>query len=113
VQKIRLKAIWFDVDFRYNELSIFNKYKKRKDFPGDLGKDEAYLFVSKSGNQLLWIINNLTSIEQKNGLVRDIIDTRRWRMVKGTWHPWMLSEYAKAVGVELAGIRKFNDYFVE
>lgn len=104
--KIKLKAIQFDVDFRYSEFTIYQEFKKNKSFPGELGASEAFLFVSRSGNQLLWVLN-VTKIDAKSSQ-QTLIDTRRWRLSGSTWHPFMLQNYAAEVGLELIGIRRFE-----
>ena len=121
--KIRLKAIKFGVDFRKNELTNWNIFRKSKDYKriGTLTRSEAVLFVSVSGNQLLFILNTtkLNRSYQRGGFIyelepRQVIDTRRLRL-EGTapWNPMMLSNYAKSVGLELIGFKSFETQYRE
>jgi hypothetical protein len=112
MNKIRLRAIKFDVDFRKNEWTNYNEFKRSRSFPGDLKANEAFLFVSKSGNQLIWILNIIDSYVVSEGRVnKQIVDSRRWRITSSqTWDPLMLANYAIEVGIELIGIKKFEDH---
>ena len=107
--KVRLKAVCFDVDFRYNEFGIYEGFRKSKSFPGDLGKNEVFLFVSRTGNQLLWVLN-LTSLDAV-GSQQSMIDTRRWRLSGSYWNPMMLANYAADVGLDLVGIKRFEELY--
>lgn len=109
--RIRLKGIRFGMDFRKSELTNYDAFRKSKSFPGDLGKNEAYLFVSKGQNQLVWILNLIEiETERKD---RRMIDSRRWRLEGGTWNPLLLQNYANEAGIELIGIRRFEEIYEE
>jgi hypothetical protein len=57
--RLKLKAIKFNTDFRKSELTNLNNLladHKEEMYDGNLTKDEVILFVSKSGNQLIWIL---------------------------------------------------------
>lgn len=112
MDKIRLKAIQFGTDFRCNEVSIFKKFEKDKNYPGALKEGEAYLFLSKKKDQLLWILH-VDSPFYKKGRVEQLkfYDSRRWRIVGSTWNPMMLADYAALVNVELVGFRKFEEMY--
>jgi hypothetical protein len=108
--KLRLKAIIQDADFRYNELNMYEQYRKTKAFTGDPGRNEAFLFVSKRGNQLVWILNYEPGVlVQKTERKR--IESLRMRVSGGYWNPLMLANYALAVGIELEGIKRFEEAF--
>lgn len=109
--RMRLKAIVFDVDFRYNEFGQYDTFRASKAFTGKLAQDEAYLFVSKSRNQLLWVMN-VGKSEALEG--REIIDSRRWR-IRGhaQWTPSMLEDYAGEVGIKLLGISRFKEQYAQ
>lgn len=111
MEKYNLKAIKFDVDFRSSEMSNYDHLVKKKHFAGPPGKREVYLMVSKSGDQLLWILNVNTIGRNGNG--REVFDTRRWRLRRGSWAPYMLENYANAVGLSLVGFKRFEDSYAE
>ena len=107
--RLRLKAIRFDVDFRKSELTNLREFEKSPSYPGALNKGETFLFVSKSGNQLIWILNEDIVISGTN-LEYSMLDSRRWRIDgSGTWNSLMLQDYANAVGIELIGFKRFED----
>jgi hypothetical protein len=108
--RLKLKAICFGVNFQCSERTNYERFKKSKQFPGELDTGETYLFVSKTGNQLVWIFNTGKFM---NGKERDITDSRRWRLSGGEWSPKMLANYASEVGIELLGIRRFEEQYNE
>ena len=107
--RMRLKAIWMGADFRCSERTNYNIFLQQ--FPGELRMNEAFLFVSKSGNQLVWLLNQ-QSIDGKMGTA-EVTDSRRWRLTGGTWSPMMVANYAKEVGIELIGIKTFEQRYNE
>lgn len=110
MMRLKLKSIVQDVDFRCNELTVYERYRASKAYAGDLGRNEACLFVSCSGNQLLWVLSY-----EPNVLVlktpRRRIETLRMRVSGGYWNPLMLANYAEKVGIELDGIKRFEEIF--
>lgn len=110
MMSIRLKGIVQDVDFRYNELSIYEKFRKSKSFVADPRVGEAILFVSKNGNQLLWVLGYDEDVMvQKTSRRR--IETLRLRVSGGYWNPLMLADYAENVGIQLEGLKKFEEVY--
>lgn len=109
MQRLRLVAIRFGVDFRKSELT--NYMIHRRTLP-PLGSHEAFLFVSRSENQLIWILN-FGDAKTARGKDAEIIDSRRWRLTAGTWSPDMLVNYAAEVGIELIGRKSFEQQFEE
>ena len=110
--KLKLKAIIPRTDFRKSETTIINEFRRSRSYPGDLASSECFLFLSKTGNQLLWFFDNGSSIEGIRSEI-DITDSRKWRVSGGTWHPYMLANYAEAAGIELVGIKKFEEIYDE
>jgi hypothetical protein len=99
------------VDFRSSEKTNFEEFKKSSRYPGDLKKNETFLFISKGGEQLLWILNvkELPGV----GKTRQVIDSRKWRIDGGAWNPMMLKNYAKLVGLDLVGLKSFEETYEE
>jgi hypothetical protein len=110
--KLRLKGIIQDADFRYSELTLYEKYLRSKAYGGELGTNETYLFVSRSGNQLVWVLHYEPDVlVQKTKRRR--IESLRMRISGGYWNPLMLQNYANEVGIELEGIKRFEEAFKE
>lgn len=112
MRKLTLKAIKFGCDFRFNESSNYEQLVQSKHFPGPPKKSEVYLLVSKTGNQLVWILNVGTA-ERPDGTTKDVVDTRRWRLTSGIWSHHMLQNYANAVGFELVGFKRLEEEFLD
>jgi hypothetical protein len=110
MMKLRLKGIFQEVDFRYNELSIYERYRKDRSFQGDPKLGETYLFVSTSGNQLLWVLRYEDKV-LVHKTMRKRIETLRFRVSGGSWNPLMLANYAEEIGITLEGIRKFEEIY--
>jgi hypothetical protein len=108
--KIRLRGIVQDCDFRYNELTLFEKYRASKAYQGDLRAGEAYLLVSRTGNQLVWVLRYEPEVQVLK-TKRRRIETLRFRVSGGYWNPLMLANYASEVGIELEGIKRFEEAF--
>ena len=117
MNRVRLKGVRLDVDFRKNEATNYDMFKRSKIFPGELHKNEVFLFISKSGNQLVWVLNVdqiETAFANKRGnFERRIVDTRRWRIEGGTWNPHLLQNYANDCGLDLVGFKRFEDRYYE
>lgn len=110
--RLRLKGILQDVDFRSTELSIYEGFRRSRSFPGDPKAGEAYLFVSRAGNQLLWILHyepEIIVIKTK----RRRIESMKFRVSGGYWNPLMLANYAADIGIELEGIKRFEDAYAQ
>jgi len=45
--------------------------------------------------------------------VRRVVDSRRLRISGGAWSPLMLQNYANAVGLNLVGIKRFEQLYDE
>ena len=110
--KLRLKAIIPRADFRKSEETLYREYAKSRAYQGQLKRGEAYLFWSKSGNQLLWFFRDPSAIEGSK-YEYEVVDSRKWRVTGGTWHPFMLANYAEEVGIDLIGIKRFEEIIDE
>lgn len=113
MQKIRLRAIRYGCDFRRNEWTLYQDFRADKArYPGELKPGEAFLFVSCTQDQLIWFLH-ADELERDGKTPLRFIDSRRWRLQGTTWNPALLGNYAQAVGIELKGIRLFQDAFNE
>jgi hypothetical protein len=112
--KLRLKGV-ITCSFGRSEASNLRLYRDSAKYPGDLRKGEAFLFISKGGNQVLFVFRPVeleVSSRHRKGdgsKTREVIDSRRLRLDGGTWHPYMLQNYANEVGIHLVGFRRFEE----
>lgn len=109
--RLTLSAIKFGCDFRRSEMTLYDELRKEPKFKQvELTPGRVILFVSCSENQLIWLFA-AGELEGYHGKKAAIIDSRRWRILHGTWNPQMLANYARLVGIELTGIRLFETGF--
>jgi len=99
--RLRLKAV-IQCSFVRSEASNLALFRKEGHYPGDLRKGEAFLFIAKGMNQVVFIFKTF-KVEG-----RTVVDSRRLRLDGGTWNPMMLQNYANAVGINLAGVKRFE-----
>jgi len=103
--KLRLKGV-VQCSFARSEATNMRLYRQTGHFPGELERGEAYLFVAKGQNQVLFLFADVQV--DFDGVSRQVIDSRKLRLAKGTWSPYMLQNYANSVGLELVGIKRFE-----
>jgi len=108
---INLRGV-VEVSFTRSEATNLARYKLLGQYPGDLEAGEAFLFIAKGGNQIIFILRSPVTFKgtDKKGQekVQTILDSRRLRLDGGTWSPYMLQNYAEAVGLKLVGIKTFE-----
>jgi hypothetical protein len=105
--KVKLVEI-VEANFCKSEATNFNALPKTR--RNNLGRGEAICFVSKSGNQLCFVHRQSTVGKTVRGLDKQVVYSTRLRLSRGTWDPTMLANYAGEVGLELVGLKRFEDY---
>lgn len=111
--RLRLKGV-ITCSFVRSEATNLDLYRKSGHYPGPLKNGEAFLFISKSGNQIIFIFKSISlevAGQHRRGdgtTNRTVIDSRKLRLDGGTWHPYMLQNYANAVGIDLIGLKRFE-----
>ncbi|MHA1665867.1 MAG: hypothetical protein ACTSW7_00655 [Candidatus Thorarchaeota archaeon] len=84
-------------DFRCSEV---RNYLEAEQMFRPIEPDEVFLFISYSGNQLVWVLN----------VANGVIDTRRWRFLGNEkWDFTEIQSYALDVGINLVNFREFMD----
>jgi len=112
--RMRLVFVQQDVDFRKSDESILDACLKEegKNLPA-LRPNDVLMFVSKSGNQILFILN-FGELDTYTGYIRRFIDTRRWRLCGGgRWNPLMIKNYGLEVGIDFVNLRKYDEIIEE
>jgi len=109
---VRLKGV-VEVSFQRSEATNLGLYRKENYFPGELGEGEAFLFISKGADQVIFVFRSPLQFETRNvggkvEKVQRITDSRRLRLDNGVWSPYMLQNYANRVGIYLIGIKRFE-----
>jgi len=105
--KLRLKAV-MRVSFQRSEKTNLDIFKRAPHYPGDLKSGEAFLFLSMTGDQLLFIYRNPIDFMGPAGKTWVVTDSRKLRLSGGTWNPHMLQNYAHELGLDLVGIKRFE-----
>lgn len=104
--KLRLKAV-VACSFQRSEASNLRLFREASHYPGDLQKGEVFLFLSRMGNQVIFVFQDPV-VNFGEGTPRRVLDSRRLRIEGGTWNPYMLQNYANQVGLHLVGIKRFE-----
>jgi hypothetical protein len=102
--KLRLRAIVQGADFRKTELTSYEEFRKRKDYPGDLKPGQSDLLISRGGSQLVWVMRYEAGV-LVGRTKRRRIESIRMRVSGGSWNP------AKACGIELQGLKRFEETY--
>src|ERR1700690_4091723 len=96
-----------EVSFGKSEQTNFLEFSaKNESLAKNLSSEDAILFVSKTGNQLVFI-HGFTVLDSKT----KVLSSRRLRLSGGKWNPLRLANYATEVGVTLDGIKRFEQYY--
>lgn len=74
-----------------------------------LKRDDVVLLVAMSGNQLVFLHGfdtfEIDAVEKK------VLRSTRFRLPGGaSWNPLMLANYAKSVGIPLAGLAEYEEH---
>lgn len=105
--RLRLKGVIM-CSFQRSEVTNLDLYRQEPHYPGDLKKGEAFLLVSKMGNQVVFIFRDPVFSFGVGFAARRVTDSRRLRLDGGTWSPYMLQNYANEVGLHLVGLKRFE-----
>jgi hypothetical protein len=114
---MRLKYI-AQVDFRKSEETNFlenhvvkrgRKFDKRP----ALKPGEVACLIASSGKQIVFVYNPDLAVDQGDD-ERSVLHSERLRLTSGgRWDPIMLGNYANQVGIQLEGIKLFEEHFEE
>ena len=111
---VRLRCV-LESDFRYGETHHWATFSGR--YPNLLSRIESWCdfdavcFVSKTGNQILFMYK-LTTVPSDTGVEKVVIRSTRFRLLgKSSWSPEMLAVYAASVGIEIINITRFERYW--
>ena len=107
-----------EADFRRADLGIWTLFCSESSgrklvnrvLVESLTKDDVVAFVSKRGNQLLFI-HGFEQLKTICGDARTMLPSVRYRIVNGTWSPYMLANYALNAGIKVEGIKSFEEHF--
>lgn len=97
------------VDFRHGVPFHYDELRKKK-LMRDISEDECVLLISQTGRQLAFVFAEC-EIRSRSGEPVKAISHHRVQLAKHTpWNPTMLTEYAERAGIELLGVKRFEDF---
>jgi hypothetical protein len=111
--KVRLRRVARG-DFRKSEHTLFNELPVA--FRRKLKGTDAVCFISGTGNQVVFVygftsVGMTQAIGPHKSRRYGIVTSVRLRLTGSTWNPLMLQNYADECGIELAGIKRFEDHY--
>lgn len=113
--RLRLRKVEV-VDFRRSEATNFEEFRTRnKQLVDSFGTDDVVLFLNHQMNQLVFVYGFRNLSEEIDGVAmpRQLLVSRRLRLLNGAWSPALLVDYARKAGIELAGLKSFGDRLKE
>lgn len=111
--RVRLAVVLADCDFRYGPITLWDMARQDKRFPKRFSDGDVALMISKSRDQLLWVTTPTELDSHQGSRHYKIFDTRRMYIQGGTWHPWMLREYANEIGLDVVNVKSFEQQLEE
>lgn len=114
--KVRLKEI-YHASFSRSEMTNYREWKEESG--RDLGNGEALCIVSLTGNQMVFVwkpipFQSITPNGSSKVHQSEVFLSVRIRMdIAGWWEPRMLRDYANQVGLELIGLKRYEEFFNE
>lgn len=114
-QPMRLRLV-VEADFRKNEATLLDELLvKTKDL--ELRKHDCVLLLSISGKMMKFVFGfQEFDLVGANGVSRQrltrVLRSMTYRICSGgTWNPYMLKNYAAELGIDLAHIKRFEQYY--
>lgn len=110
MERLKLRGI-YEANFCYSDRTLFDNLRKdRKAYQGDLRGGDTYVFLSRTGDQILFILGD-RKVKRGKTWVR-LLDSRRWRIQDPPFTGLMLENYANEVGITL-GLKRLEQWFEE
>lgn len=106
---LRLRFI-MQVSFGKSERTNFIEFKRKNPAVAKmLGPQDVVAFVSKSGDQIRFVYGFDELYHE--GKKFEVLVSANYRISGGQWNPLMLANYAAEMGLDLRGIKRFEDYY--
>lgn len=109
--RLNLKLI-ASVDFRHGIPHHYDELRKKR-MLRDVADDEVILLVSQTGRQMAFVFREHEIHSRSGDTVKALAHYRIQLDRHTSWSPLMLSEYANAAGIELIGIKRFEEYITK
>ena len=107
--RLRLVAT---VDFRHGVPFHYDELKKSNRLD-EVRADECILLVSQTGTRVAFVFREANTTS-RNGEPVKVVSSFQLALDRRTpWSPLMLQNYAEQVGIELLGLKRFEDHVLE
>jgi hypothetical protein len=107
---MRLRRI-LSADFRKSEHTLYMEFaKEEKALAEQLGAHDVIAFVSH-GKSIIVFVHGFDRLKDDVGMTKTILHSEKYRLTDGVWDPYMIANYAHAVGIQLTNLRLFEEHF--
>lgn len=106
--KVRLRLI-AQVNFRKSEATNYNEHDSAGTLPPRMAPGDVVCFLSKRRDQLVFVTPRTE--HRLNGHPIQVLASRRLRISGGHWEPLMLQNYADEVGLEIEGLKRYEEHY--
>jgi len=113
---MRLRYVYTG-NFRKNEVTLYEEARGEMGDVAPFRANDCILVINRARKLLRFIylpqeVSQNPDGKKANGVSIRVMASQVYRILEnGTWDPRMLSFYASQLGVELEGIKKFEEYF--
>lgn len=98
-------------NFCKSERTLFEEFtKKNQTFVRSLGPEGVVVFLSLTGNQMLFV-HGFHRIDEGYPHAVQVLMSIKYRIVGGTWNPMRLANYAKEAGLKIEGLKLFEEHY--
>lgn len=109
MMKVRLRRLVTGADFRHGIPWHVQQLRAERKLPSTMEPDECVLLVSRTQLSLAFVFPEMTFRSAQRE--RHAIAHYRVQLGESTpWNPLMLRNYAEQAGIEIAGIKRFEEH---
>lgn len=110
MMRVRLKRVVSDVGFRYGIAHHVAELRKQRKLD-IVGADECVLLVSRTQRQLAFVFPLVDLGATRTHEQRAALTHLRVQLSHSSpWNPLMLANYAGSAGIEIVGLKRFEDH---
>lgn len=109
---LKLRVIEMEADFRFSERTLFVKFRE-KNTGVFLAPDDCVAFVSRTGNQIVFVYNSRDFECQGEAAIKVTTSVRIRIDQRRAWNPLMLQNYANEAGINLVGLKRYEQLYRE
>ena len=110
---LKIRAIK-KVAFHKSEYTLLRDFEaENPEIAASMGPNDVLVFVSCRGEQMMFVHNYVPVLRKgdKPGEEKRVVKSSRHRVLTGTWDPLMLRSYAKDAGLDIRGLKEFENHY--